>query len=63
MRISLRKLRKDFGNVYSFYMGAKLVIVISGYDAIKEAFLRNGDAFSNRPTNMKIIEKITKGQG
>ena len=63
MRITLRKFRKDYGDVYSLYMGAKLAIVISGYDAIKEAFLRNGDTFSNRPTKMKIIEKITKGQG
>ena len=63
MRITLRKFRKEYGDVYSLYLGTKLAIVISGYDAIKEAFLRNGDIFSNRPTNMKLIEKLTKGLG
>ena len=63
MRITLRKFRREYGDVYSLSMGTKLVIVISGYNAIKEVFLRNGETFSNRPSNMKIIEKVTQGLG
>ena len=63
MRICLRKFRKQYGDVYSLYLGSKLTIIISGYDALKDAFLKNGDTFSNRPIKMKFIDQMTKGLG
>ena len=49
LRMNVRQLRKKYGDVFSFYLGAKLNIVISGYDAMNEAFVKNGDVFSDRP--------------
>ncbi|KAK3601250.1 hypothetical protein CHS0354_040429 [Potamilus streckersoni] len=46
-----RNLQNEYGDIYSFYMGSQLMIVINGYSAIKEALVQNGRLFSDRPTN------------
>ena len=62
MRKFLRSYRKMYGDIYSLYLGNKLVIVIAGYERIKEAFVKNADVFSNRPKG-DIIKKLSKGLG
>ena len=62
MRKFLRSYRKMYGDIYSLYFGNKLVIVIAGYERIKEAFVKNADVFSNRPKG-DIIKKLSKGLG
>jgi len=61
-RVSFREFRKKCGDVYSIQLGNKLVVVISGYDAIKEGFKTNGDKFPARGT-LPIIDKITRNMG
>ena len=63
MRKFLRKYRKLYGDIYSLYLGTKLVIVIAGYGKIKEAFDKNADVFSNRPKGKHILQKVTRGLG
>ena len=63
MRKFLRKYRHKYGDVYSLYFGNELTIVIAGYDKLKEAFVKNGEAFSERPKGRNIINDITKGKG
>ena len=63
MRKFLRKYRKLYGDIYSLYLGTKLVIVIAGYDKINEAFVKNANVFSNRPKGNHILEKVTRGLG
>ena len=46
---TLRRLRKELGDVFSVYVDAQLVIVVSGMAAIREAFLIRGDEFHWRP--------------
>ncbi|KAK3798012.1 hypothetical protein RRG08_034573 [Elysia crispata] len=46
---TLRRLRKELGEVFSVYIDAQLVIVVSGMAAIREAFLIRGDEFHWRP--------------
>ena len=62
MRKFLRKYRKKYGDIYSLYLGTKLVIVIAGYEKIKEAFVKNGKFFDDRPHDT-IIESFVKGRG
>ncbi|KAK3578379.1 hypothetical protein CHS0354_025473 [Potamilus streckersoni] len=57
-----RKLRSQYGDIYSFYMGSQLMIVISGYRIIKEALVQNGRLFSDRPINF-LSEKVNKNNG
>ncbi|KAL3887168.1 hypothetical protein ACJMK2_027118 [Sinanodonta woodiana] len=57
-----RKLRNEYGDIYSFYMGSKLMIVINGYSAIKEALVQNGRFFSDRPINF-VSETLKSNNG
>ena len=63
IRKFLRRYRKQYGDIYSLYFGNKLVIVISGYSYLKEAFVKNGDIFSDRPKGHDIFTEITNGKG
>ncbi|KAK3578378.1 hypothetical protein CHS0354_025472 [Potamilus streckersoni] len=57
-----RKLRNEYGDIYSFYMGNQLIIVINGYSAIKEALVQNGRFFSDRPRNF-LSETLNENSG
>ncbi|CAG5115331.1 unnamed protein product [Candidula unifasciata] len=48
-RPQFREWRKQCGDIYSLYMGQYLVVVLNGYDLIKEALVKKADAFSGRP--------------
>lgn len=43
-------------------MGPKTVVVLSGYDTVKEALVNHADAFAGRP-KIQIIKEIGKGKG
>lgn len=62
MRKPFKKYRKSFGDVYSLYFGGKLAIVLSGYETLKEAFLKNGEVFAGRPS-LYITDKATRNLG
>ena len=48
---TFRKLRKKYGDVFSFYMGKELMIIINGYEHIYKAAVLRGHLFSARPEN------------
>ncbi|KAL3875529.1 hypothetical protein ACJMK2_033473 [Sinanodonta woodiana] len=52
LRKSLRRLHKQYGDIYRLYMGPTLAVVISGYEAIKEVFVKRGGEFSDRPDSL-----------
>lgn len=47
--LTLRRLRKELGDVFSVYIDAQLIIVVNGLAAIKEAFMTRGEEFHWRP--------------
>ena len=49
IRKFLRRYRKQYGDIYSLYFGTKLVIVISGLNHLKEAFVKTGRYFPIDP--------------
>ena len=61
-RKPLRKFRKQLGDIYSMYLGERLVIVLASYDVIKEVLLKRGDTFANRP-HMELLDKVSRGLG
>lgn len=63
MRKFLRRYRKKYGDIYSLYLGNKLVIIIAGYKNLKEAFVKNADVFSDRPHTASIFDSIADGKG
>ncbi|XP_077977650.1 cytochrome P450 2U1-like [Glandiceps talaboti] len=59
---SMTELAKKYGTVFSLQMGSHLVVVLNGYEAIKEAFIVKGDTFKGRP-KMVLSDLIAAGRG
>ncbi|KAF4113400.1 hypothetical protein G5714_005945 [Onychostoma macrolepis] len=49
IHLSLTNLRVQYGDVIQIKMGSLVVVVLSGYSTIKEALVRQGQAFAGRP--------------
>ncbi|XP_016413625.1 cytochrome P450 1D1 [Sinocyclocheilus rhinocerous] len=49
IHLSLTNLRVQYGDVFQMKMGSLVVVVLSGYSTIKEALVRQGEAFAGRP--------------
>ncbi|XP_067665571.1 cytochrome P450 2U1-like [Haliotis asinina] len=62
IRITFSKLRRQYGNIFSVYIFNQPVIVLSGYSAIKEALVKNGDHFSERPKSF-LTDFFAQGKG
>lgn len=62
MLSSLTKLSKEYGSVYTVYLGPRRVVVLSGYQAVKEALVDQGDEFSGRGS-YPVFFNFTKGNG
>ncbi|XP_050392965.2 cytochrome P450 2B4 [Patella vulgata] len=62
VRIATRKLRKQYGDIFSVYFGPRLFIFINGYDLIKDALVKRADVFSNRPS-MFMNDMINQKKG
>ncbi|XP_033742771.1 cytochrome P450 2C37-like [Pecten maximus] len=43
------QLRRKYGDVFSLQLGSRRMVVINGYEALKEAFVKQADVFSERP--------------
>ena len=61
-RARFQQWRRQYGDVFSLYMGSRLVVVFCGYRVMKEAFVKMADVFSHRP-HMFITDKISKNMG
>lgn len=51
-----------YGPVSMAYLGPKKVVILNGYDVVREAFLEKGEVFSDRPS-LAIPEMVFKGHG
>ena len=48
--IVLYEESKRLGNIFRWYLGNQLIVVLSGYDVIHEALVKKADTFSGRQT-------------
>ncbi|XP_053383983.1 cytochrome P450 2B1-like [Mercenaria mercenaria] len=54
---------KRIGNIFRWYLGNQLVVVLSGYDTIHEALVQKAEVFSDRPElNRNPIIPSTDGE-
>ncbi|XP_075197732.1 uncharacterized protein LOC142297392 [Anomaloglossus baeobatrachus] len=60
--LSFQELAKKYGQVYSIRIGAQEMVVLSGYDIVKEALVNKAEEFSERP-NVPIFMDFSKGHG
>ncbi|KAM6153682.1 cytochrome P450 2G1 [Erethizon dorsatum] len=59
---SLMKLHKKYGPVFTVYMGPRPVVVLCGYEALKEALVDQADDFSGRG-EIPSIDRNFQGYG
>ncbi|KAL3862692.1 hypothetical protein ACJMK2_008645 [Sinanodonta woodiana] len=63
IRIHLRRLHKKYGDIYTLYLGPCPTIVVCGYDAIREIFIKRGVEFSDRPAASLQMILLNGGKG
>ncbi|KAL3862687.1 hypothetical protein ACJMK2_008640 [Sinanodonta woodiana] len=63
IRIHLRRLQKKYGDIYTLYLGPCPTIVVCGYDAIREIFIKRGIEFSDRPAASLPMILLNGGKG
>ncbi|KAM4771239.1 cytochrome P450 2K4-like [Rhinophrynus dorsalis] len=56
------ELSKKFGSIFSIQLGTKKVVVLCGYETVKDALVNHAEEFSERP-NIPLFEEVTKGHG
>ncbi|XP_069500523.1 cytochrome P450 2A13-like [Ambystoma mexicanum] len=59
---SLLALRNTYGSVFTVHLGLRRVVVICGYEPLKEALIDHGDVFVARGGN-PIFERMFHGYG
>uniref|UniRef100_UPI0037E7D261 cytochrome P450 2Y3 n=1 Tax=Semicossyphus pulcher TaxID=241346 RepID=UPI0037E7D261 len=59
---TLRKLSESYGPVITVYLGRQRVVVLVGYEAVKEALVDQADDFTGRGP-LPFLLKATKGYG
>ena len=59
---SYPQLSKEFGAVYTVYLGPRRVVVLSGYQAVKEALVDQAEEFGGR-SDYPVFFNFTKGNG
>lgn len=63
MRKAFLQWHKQYGPIFTIWMGADPQIFISDYDLMQELFVKHGELFINRPvSNSMIFQYQTKGK-
>ncbi|XP_077148593.1 cytochrome P450 2G1-like [Ranitomeya variabilis] len=58
----LLKLWDQYGSVYTLYYGTQPVVVICGYEAVKEALVDQGEVFGDRGP-IPFLQRFSQGYG
>ncbi|XP_052599756.1 cytochrome P450 2K6-like [Peromyscus californicus insignis] len=59
---TMLELSKKYGPVYSIHMGLKKVVVLSGYETVKDALINYGNQFGER-SRVPIFERLFNEKG
>ncbi|XP_074697661.1 cytochrome P450 2W1-like isoform X2 [Strix aluco] len=59
---SLMKISEKYGPVFTVHLGFQKVVVLTGYEAVKDALLNTADVFEDRPA-IPIFYHIQHGNG
>uniref|UniRef100_A0A6I8PU29 Uncharacterized protein n=1 Tax=Xenopus tropicalis TaxID=8364 RepID=A0A6I8PU29_XENTR len=58
----LMELSKKYGSVFSVRVGPQKMVVLCGYDTVKDALLNYPDEFADRPA-LPLFDEVAKGHG
>ncbi|KAM4695602.1 cytochrome P450 2G1-like [Rhinophrynus dorsalis] len=59
---SLQEMNQKYGDVYTLYLGPRRVVVLCGYEAVKEALVDQGEEFGIRGL-LPVVELYFEGHG
>ncbi|XP_061169882.1 cytochrome P450 2J3-like [Saccostrea echinata] len=51
-----REFRKEYGDVFGFYIGRSYSVIINGEETIRDVFVKKGDLYSDRPDYILTTE-------
>ncbi|XP_069830123.1 cytochrome P450 2K6-like [Dendropsophus ebraccatus] len=60
--LSYQELAKKYGPVYSIKIGVQKMVVLCGYDTVREALVNQADEFAGRP-DVPVFRDMTRGYG
>ncbi|KAG7333768.1 hypothetical protein KOW79_002175 [Hemibagrus wyckioides] len=61
-QVGLTDLSKVYGNIYSLFVGSQLVVVLNGYELVRDALSNHAEVFSDRP-DIPLVTILTKRKG
>ncbi|XP_040823111.1 cytochrome P450 2U1 isoform X1 [Ochotona curzoniae] len=61
-QVMLTNLARVYGNIYSFFIGHYLVVVLNDFHSVREALVQQAEVFSDRP-RVPLISIMTKEKG
>jgi len=56
------QLAKEYGPVFTMYLGMKPTVVLYGYEVLKEALIDRGEEFSDK-MHSSMLSKVSQGLG
>lgn len=59
---SVAQLRKEYGDVFTIYLGSQRAVVLCGFKTVKAALVDQADEFGAR-AELPIVEKTSQGFG
>uniref|UniRef100_A0A8C5PA05 Cytochrome P450 n=1 Tax=Leptobrachium leishanense TaxID=445787 RepID=A0A8C5PA05_9ANUR len=59
---TFQELTRKYGSIFSFRMGLTKVVVLCGYDTVKDALVNHAEAFADRPY-VPLFQEVFKGHG
>ncbi|KAK2509141.1 hypothetical protein MC885_016438 [Smutsia gigantea] len=62
MQVLLSDLARVYGNIFSFYIGHYLVVVLNDFRSVREALVQQAEVFSDRP-RVPLVSLIAKEKG
>ena len=51
---------RKYGNIFSFKLGQQTLVVLTGYDAVYQALVKQADVFSDRPNFLPVTKEALK---
>lgn len=61
-QVFLTELSKKYGSIYSLFIGSQLIVILTGYEVVKDALSNRADVFSDRP-DVPVVTIMTKRKG
>lgn len=56
------QLSKKYGPVYSIKIGVEKMVILCGYETVRDALVNHADEFSGRPL-IPLFDEFSKGHG